>query len=50
MKLLLRARKRVLKSVLNECLPTAVEQGQVEIDSLLVLYGADVNHRSAEAL
>ena len=36
-KLLLQARKRVLKSVLNECLPTAVEQGQVEIVSLLVL-------------
>lgn len=50
LKLLLRARKGVLESGLNECLPTAVEQGQVEIVSLLVLYGADVNHRSAEAL
>ena len=49
-KLLLRARKRALKNVLDECLPIAVEQGQVEIVSLLVLYGADVNHRSSEAL
>ncbi len=49
-KLLLRARKRVLKSILSECLPTAVEQGQVEIVSLLVHYRADVNHKNALAL
>ena len=49
-KLLLRARKQVLKSLLNECLPTAVEQGQVEIVSLLVRYGADVNDKNALAL
>ena len=49
-KLLLRARKRVLKSILNECLPIAVEQGQIELVSLLVLYGADVNYNSALAL
>ena len=49
-KLLLRARKSVLKSLLNECLPIAVEQGQLEIVSFLVLYGADVNHKSASAL
>ena len=49
-KLLLRARKQVLKSLLNECLPTAVEQGQIEIVSLLVRYGADVNDKNALAL
>ncbi|CAD6585238.1 MAG: hypothetical protein ASARMPRED_002104 [Alectoria sarmentosa] len=49
-KLLLRARKGVLRSLLNACLPTAVEQGQVEIVSLLVLYGADVNDDHALAL
>ena len=49
-KLLLRARKGAPKCVLTECLPTAVEQGHVEIVSLLILHGADVNHRSAEAL
>ena len=49
-KLLLRARKRVLPSLLSECLPTAVEQGQIEVVSLLVLYGADVNDKRALAL
>lgn len=49
-KLLLRARKRVLKSLLSECLPIAVEQGQVEVVSLLVLYGANVNDKRALAL
>ena len=49
-KLLLRAPKGVSQSLLNACLPTAVEQGQVEIVSLLVLYGADVNDDHALAL
>ena len=49
-KLLLQARQSVSKSLLNECLPTAAEQGQVEIVSLLVLHCADVNHNSALAL
>ena len=49
-KLLLRARKRILPSLLSECLPTAVEQGQIEVVSLLVLYGADVNDKRALAL
>ena len=49
-KLLLQARQSVSKSLLNECLPTAAEQWQVEIVSLLVLHGADVNHDSALAL
>ena len=49
-KLLLRARKRILKSLLSECLPTAVEQGQIEVVSLLVLYGDDVNNKRALAL
>ena len=49
-KLLLRARKRVLKSLLSECLPVAVEQRQVEIVALLVVYGADVNYNNALAL
>ena len=50
MELLLRARKKVLKRLLSECLSTAVEQGQIEIVSLLVVYGADVNHENALAL
>lgn len=49
-KLLLQARQRVAKDLLNKCLPTAVEQGQVEIVTLLVLYGADVNYDHALAL
>lgn len=49
-KLLLRARKEISKSLLNECLPIAVEQGQIEIVYLLVRYGADVNDKSALAL
>ena len=49
-KLLLRARKGIGKGLLNECLPIAVERGQIEIVSLLVCYGADVNDNSALAL
>ena len=49
-KLLLRARKKILKSLLSECLPIAVEQGQIEVVSLLVLYGANVNYKQALAL
>lgn len=49
-KLLLRARKGLSKSLLNDCLPITVEQGQIELASLLVLHGADVNHSSALAL
>lgn len=49
-RLLLRARKKASQSLLSECLPVAVEQGQIEIVSLLVLYGADVNSNDALAL
>ena len=49
-KLLLQARKRQLRSLLNACLPMAVEQAQVDIVSLLVLYDADVNDDYALAL
>lgn len=49
-KLLLQARENVPKRLLDACLPTAVQQGQVETVSLLVLYGADVNDDSALAL
>ena len=49
-RLLLRARKKVSQSLLSECLPIAVEQGQIEIVSLLVRYGADVNSNDALAL
>ena len=48
--LLLQARRRIPQSLLTACLPTAVQQGQVEIVSLLVLYGADVNDDDALAL
>ncbi|KAM0805799.1 hypothetical protein BDR22DRAFT_797658, partial [Usnea florida] len=48
--LLLRARQKVLQSLLNVCLPIAVEQGKTEIVSLLVLHGANVNEAHALAL
>ena len=48
--LLLRARQKVSQKLLNVCLPIAVEQGKIEIVSLLVLYGADVNEDDALAL
>ena len=48
--LLLRARQKVLQNLLNASLPIAVEQGKIEIVSLLVLYGADVNESHALAL
>ena len=49
-KLLLRARMRVLKCLLSECLPIAIEQRQTEGVSLLVRYGANVNDKRALAL
>ncbi|KAL8669821.1 MAG: hypothetical protein Q9168_005612 [Polycauliona sp. 1 TL-2023] len=46
---LLRSRSATQGDLLTKCLPVAVEQGQVEIVSLLVTYGArtSVNHLSA---
>ncbi len=48
--LLLRARVKVAKAYLAANLPLAVSQGQLEIVSLLVAYGADVDHDHASAL
>ena len=48
--LLLRARVKVAATYLATNLPIAVSQGQPEIVSLLVAYGADVNHDHAFAL
>ena len=49
-KLLLRARVKVAKAYLTASLPVAVSQGNSEIVSLLVVYGADVNDDHASAL
>ena len=48
--LLLRARVKVAEAYLAANLPLAVSQGQPEIVSLLIAYGADVNHDNASAL
>ena len=48
--LLLRARVKVAETYLATNLPIAISQGRPEIVSLLVAYGADVNHDHASAL
>ena len=49
-KLLLRARSRLRTDILSSNLPVAVEQGQTEIVSLLVAYGADAGFQDGSAL
>lgn len=49
-KLLLRARQKIDKRWLTENLVNAVAQGQTEIVSLLLIYGADVSYAGASAL
>lgn len=49
-RLLLRSQIKVQRCFLNRSLPVAVSQGQVEIVSLLIVYGADVNYEHASAL
>ena len=48
--LLLRSRIKVAEAYLAANLPLAVSQGQPEIVSLLIAYGADVDHDHASAL
>ena len=48
--LLLRSRVKVAETYLAENLPLAVSQGQPEIVSLLIAYGADVDYDHASAL
>ena len=49
-KRLLRSRSKIRKDLLTNNLPTAVEKGQIEIVSLLVIHGADPKFENALAL
>ncbi|KAL9104386.1 MAG: hypothetical protein Q9163_000644 [Psora crenata] len=49
-RLLLRSRSKIRQDLLSSNLPTAAEQGQTEIVSMLVKHGADISFANASAL
>lgn len=49
-RLLLRSRSKIRKDLLSRNLPTAAEQGQSEVVSMLVKYGADTRFKDASTL